>query len=148
MTTYACTVQTETVDGAWRGSVGSPTFYLESSVQGITSTTHAERIIRSWLADAKVSVLGVSVVDVSDRLDKPAPCGMEYHFGTIARINHSDPSPDAPTGWRGIHGAMTLNSSKICDACAIDWHLNYPGRDLPTAVTFRDLGSIQYEEKL
>ncbi len=60
------------------------------------------------------------------------PCGMQWHYGTIAPVNHSD--PQGPTGWTGVHGLPTTNPSGICDECAEDWRLNYPGYSLPRAL--------------
>ena len=62
---------------------------------------------------------------------------MEWHYGTVAKIDHSD--PDSPTGWHGLHGAPTGNSSGICDECAQDWRENYPGYDLPRPLTLDEL---------
>lgn len=44
MTTYAVHVQVTTHDGEFSGSRAVPTFYLDSRVQGIMSTEHAEQI--------------------------------------------------------------------------------------------------------
>lgn len=46
---YAVQGQIETEREGWTGSRQLPTFYLHPSVQGITSTEHAERIARDLL---------------------------------------------------------------------------------------------------
>jgi hypothetical protein len=50
---YAITAQVETTipsaAGPWQGSRQVPTFYLDETVQGITSEAHAERIAREIL---------------------------------------------------------------------------------------------------
>ena len=44
MTTYAVSVQVITHDGDYSGSKSVPTFYLDSTVQGITGPEHAAAI--------------------------------------------------------------------------------------------------------
>jgi hypothetical protein len=61
---YGITVQTETRDGDYTGSVSSPTFYLDSNVQGIVSEDHAKRIVEHWLTDAGLTVLNVTAMEV------------------------------------------------------------------------------------
>jgi hypothetical protein len=61
---YAITVRTETRNGDYTGMIESPTFYLNSDVQGIVSEDHAKRIIEHWLTDAGLTVLGVTAVKV------------------------------------------------------------------------------------
>jgi hypothetical protein len=65
------------------------------------------------------------------------PCGMEWHYGTIAPKDHSNPNSE--TGWHGIHGLPTSDASGLCDECQQDWHDNYPGYDLPRPLTLEEL---------
>lgn len=60
MTLYGINVSTETRNGEYTGAVESPTFYLDSNVQGIVSTEHAERIVQNWLRDTGLTVLSVT----------------------------------------------------------------------------------------
>lgn len=60
---YRVTVATEsTTHDGFAGVTQSPTFLLDSTVQGITSPEHAEHIVRAWLGDAGLNVLAVTVV--------------------------------------------------------------------------------------
>ena len=55
--------KTEVTDslGTWEGAISSPTFYLDSNVQGIVSKEHAAKIVRHWLSDAGLEVIDVTV---------------------------------------------------------------------------------------
>jgi len=59
-------------------------------------------------------------------------CQREWHYGTIGPRVHTDPT--GPSGWRGIHGAPTLNRSGLCDDCEADLRAEHgygPGVVLP-----------------
>ena len=58
---YNVNVRTETRSGLYRGSVDSPTFVLDSDIQGIVSEGHASQIVNSWLSRAGLTILDVSV---------------------------------------------------------------------------------------
>ena len=60
-TKYSVQVGTETRVGEYVGQIQSPTFILDSDIQGITDSAHAERIVRAWLRDAGLTVDHVSV---------------------------------------------------------------------------------------
>jgi hypothetical protein len=66
MTLYAVNVQTEKKTGPYLSFITSPTFYLDSNVQGITDLNHANHIVERWLADAGLNVTGMTVIPVED----------------------------------------------------------------------------------
>jgi hypothetical protein len=63
-TLYAINVRTLTRKDGYTGSIDSPTFYLDSNVQGIVSEDHAKRIVQRWLEDTGLAVLDVTAVKV------------------------------------------------------------------------------------
>jgi hypothetical protein len=74
---------------------------------------------------------------VQDAAARPVPCGMQWHYGTIGPVNHTE--PEGKTGWSGLHGALTTNPSGLCDECIVDWRENYPSYDLPRPLTLDEL---------
>jgi hypothetical protein len=70
-------IVTRTVDG-WTGTVSSPTFLLDSDIQGITSTEHAEGIALRMVQeiagpDAECFVSVSRAWDVEPSLPEPEP---------------------------------------------------------------------------
>lgn len=66
MALYQVWIRTETRNGDFRGSVSSPTLYLDSRVQGVTSVDHAEHIVEQWLTAAGLKVLDVTALAPGD----------------------------------------------------------------------------------
>ena len=67
---YLVTTGTErkSADGKWTGQIQSPTFILDSHIQGIMSAKGAEKIVRHWLVAMGLTVdfVTVSVYHVRD----------------------------------------------------------------------------------
>lgn len=59
MTLYNVHIQTASQRGDWSGAISSPTIVLDSEIQGIVSTEHAETIVRNWLMSAGLEVISV-----------------------------------------------------------------------------------------
>jgi hypothetical protein len=57
---YAVVVYVETSQSGWTRVQGLPTFFLDEDVQGITSSLHAESIVRHMLQTIRPEKNGVS----------------------------------------------------------------------------------------